>query len=133
MLLDAVLPAGNSRPGFSPKFQVALSGAAARVTGETGDALKRRLRTAGCDDGMDATGNCASPPPQAVQQSRAIANRTLEAPPFGRQWVPASASLRRPSSCVSTGPLHGEIKLPGAANASMRRAIGEHIRIGIET
>ena len=35
--------------------------------------------------------------------------------------------------CVSDKPLHGEIKLPGAANRFYERAIGEHIRIGIET
>ena len=33
--------------------------------------------------------------------------------------------------CVSDKPLHGEIKLPGAANRAYERAIGEHIRIGI--
>ena len=33
--------------------------------------------------------------------------------------------------CVSDKPLHGEIKLPGAANAFYERAIGEHLRIGI--
>jgi AMP nucleosidase len=35
--------------------------------------------------------------------------------------------------CVSDKPLHGEIKLAGAANRFYERAIGEHIRIGIET
>ena len=34
---------------------------------------------------------------------------------------------------VSDKPLHGEIKLPGAANAFYARAIGEHIQIGIRT
>ncbi|HEV3109577.1 MAG TPA: AMP nucleosidase, partial [Candidatus Binataceae bacterium] len=33
--------------------------------------------------------------------------------------------------CVSDKPLHGEIKLPGAANAFYERAIGEHLQIGI--
>jgi AMP nucleosidase len=33
--------------------------------------------------------------------------------------------------CVSDKPLHGEIKLPGAANAFYERAIGEHLNIGI--
>lgn len=35
--------------------------------------------------------------------------------------------------CVSDKPLHGEIKLPGAANRFYERAISEHIRIGIVT
>ena len=30
--------------------------------------------------------------------------------------------------CVSDKPLHGEIKLPGAANAFYDRAIGQHLR-----
>jgi AMP nucleosidase len=34
---------------------------------------------------------------------------------------------------VSDKPLHGEIKLPGAANAFYERAIGEHLKIGIAT
>jgi AMP nucleosidase len=33
--------------------------------------------------------------------------------------------------CVSDKPLHGEIKLPGAANAFYERAIGQHLQIGI--
>ena len=33
--------------------------------------------------------------------------------------------------CVSDKPLHGEIKLPGAANAFYERAIGEHLQIGL--
>jgi AMP nucleosidase len=33
--------------------------------------------------------------------------------------------------CVSDKPLHGEIKLPGAANAFYDRAIGQHLQIGI--
>ena len=33
--------------------------------------------------------------------------------------------------CVSDKPLHGEIELPGAANAFYQRAIAEHLQIGI--
>ena len=33
--------------------------------------------------------------------------------------------------CVSDKPLHGEIKLPGAANAFYERAVGEHLTIGL--
>ena len=35
--------------------------------------------------------------------------------------------------CVSDKPLHGELKLPGQANAFYERAISQHLRIGIET
>jgi len=43
-----------------------------------------------------------------------------------RMRVPYGALL-----CVSDKPLHGEIKLPGAANAFYERAIAEHLQIGI--
>ena len=33
--------------------------------------------------------------------------------------------------CVSDKPLHGEIKLPGAASAFYQRAVGEHLQIGL--
>jgi AMP nucleosidase len=33
--------------------------------------------------------------------------------------------------CVSDKPLHGELKLPGAASAFYRRAVGEHLLIGL--
>ena len=35
--------------------------------------------------------------------------------------------------CVSDKRLHGEIKLPGQANAFYERSISQHLRIGIET
>jgi AMP nucleosidase len=35
--------------------------------------------------------------------------------------------------CVSDKPLHGEIKLPGHANAFYERAISQHLQIGILT
>src|ERR1043166_6605089 len=33
--------------------------------------------------------------------------------------------------CVSDKPLHGEIKLPGQANAFYERAIAQHLQIGL--
>jgi AMP nucleosidase len=33
--------------------------------------------------------------------------------------------------CVSDKPLHGEIKLPGQANAFYERAISQHLKIGM--
>jgi AMP nucleosidase len=66
-----------------------------------------------------------------LNQSRAIAidmeSATIAANGF-RMRVPYGVLL-----CVSDKPLHGEIKLPGAANRFYERAIGEHIRIGITT
>jgi AMP nucleosidase len=64
-------------------------------------------------------------------KSRAIAidmeSATIAANGY-RMRVPYGVLL-----CISDKPLHGEIKLAGAANRFYERAIGEHIRIGIET
>jgi AMP nucleosidase len=35
--------------------------------------------------------------------------------------------------CVSDKPLHGELKLPGAANLFYQRSVSEHLAAGIET
>jgi AMP nucleosidase len=35
--------------------------------------------------------------------------------------------------CVSDKPAHGEIKLPGVSDRFYDRAIGAHLRIGLET
>ncbi|MEH6411738.1 MAG: AMP nucleosidase, partial [Hyphomonas sp.] len=114
------------------EVQVALQEAAARVTGETGDALKRRLRTGTVvttDDRNWELRFTASA--RRFNKSRAIAidmeSATIAANGY-RLRVPYGVLL-----CVSDKPLHGEIKLPGAANRFYERAIGEHIRIGIET
>ena len=64
-----------------------------------------------------------------INLSRAIAvdmeSATVATQGF-RMRVPYGTLL-----CVSDKPLHGEIKLPGAANAFYERAIGEHLQIGI--
>jgi AMP nucleosidase len=64
-----------------------------------------------------------------LSQSRAVAldmeSAAIAANGF-RFRVPYGTLL-----CVSDKPLHGEIKLPGAANAFYERAIGEHLMIGL--
>ncbi len=64
-----------------------------------------------------------------INLSRAIAvdmeSGTLAAQGY-RLRVPYGTLL-----CVSDKPLHGEIKLPGAANAFYDRAVGEHLLIGL--
>ena len=35
-------------------------------------------------------------------------------------------------ACVSDKPLHGEIKLPGAANAFYESAVAQHLEIGLK-
>ncbi len=130
-VLDAVLPPEIPVPPIA-EVQVALAAAAASVTGEKGEALKKRLRTGTVvttDDRNWELRFTASA--RRFNKSRAVAidmeSATIAANGF-RLRVPYGTLL-----CVSDKPLHGEIKLPGAANRFYERAIGEHIRIGIET
>ena len=130
-VLDAVLPPEIPVPPIA-EVQVALQQAAAKVTGEKGEALKKRLRTGTVvttDDRNWELRFTASA--RRFNKSRAVAidmeSATIAANGF-RLRVPYGTLL-----CVSDKPLHGEIKLPGAANRFYERAIGEHIRIGIET
>ncbi len=130
-VLDTVLPPEIPVPPIA-EVQVALQQAAAKVTGEKGEALKKRLRTGTVvttDDRNWELRFTASA--RRFNKSRAVAidmeSATIAANGF-RLRVPYGTLL-----CVSDKPLHGEIKLPGAANRFYERAIGEHIRIGIET
>jgi len=130
-VLDAVLPPEIPVPPIA-EVQLALAAAAAAVTGEQGEALKKRLRTGTVvttDDRNWELRFTASA--RRFNKSRAVAidmeSATIAANGF-RLRVPYGTLL-----CVSDKPLHGEIKLPGAANRFYERAIGEHIRIGIET
>lgn len=130
-VLDAVLAPEIPIPALA-EVQVALAEAAATVTGEKGDALKKRLRTGTVVTTDDRNWELRfSTTARRFNKSRAIAidmeSATIAANGF-RLRVPYGVLL-----CVSDKPLHGEIKLPGAANRFYERAIGEHIRIGIET
>ncbi len=130
-VLDAVLPPDIPVPPIA-EIQVALQEAAARITGDRGEALKRRLRTGTVITTDDRNWELRfSASSKRFNQSRAIAidmeSATIAANGY-RMRVPYGVLL-----CVSDKPLHGEIKLPGAANRFYERAIGEHMRIGIET
>jgi AMP nucleosidase len=111
--------------------QMALQEAAADVTGEKGAALKARLRTGTVVTEDDRNWELRwSQESQRMKLSRAIAidmeSGTIAAQGF-RFRVPYGTLL-----CVSDKPLHGEIKLPGAANAFYERAVGQHLQIGIQ-
>jgi len=130
-VLDAVLPPEVPVPPIA-EVQVALQDAAAEVTGETGEALKKRLRTGTVVTTDDRNWELRfSETALRFNKSRAIAvdmeSATIAANGY-RLRVPYGVLL-----CVSDKPLHGELKLPGAANRFYERAIGEHIRIGIAT
>jgi len=112
------------------EVQVALQQSVERVTGDRGEALKRRLRTGTVVTNDDRNWELRwSQERRRINLSRAIAvdmeSATIATQGF-RMRVPYGTLL-----CVSDKPLHGEIKLPGAANAFYERAIGEHLAIGI--
>lgn len=130
-VLDSVLAPDIPVPPIA-EVQLALASAAADVTGEAKAALKKRLRTGTVATTDDRNWELRiTETARRFNQSRAIAidmeSATIAANGF-RLRVPYGVLL-----CVSDKPLHGEIKLPGAANRFYERAIGEHIRIGIST
>jgi AMP nucleosidase len=130
-ILDDLVPPEIPVPALA-EVQMALQEAAARVTGERGDALKRRLRTGTVVSYDDRNWELRwSQERQRISLGRAIAvdmeSATLATQGY-RLRVPYGTLL-----CVSDKPLHGEIKLPGAATRFYQRAVGEHLRIGLET
>ncbi len=130
-VLDRDLPVEIPIPPIA-EIQIALHDAVARVTGDSGDALKRRLRTGTVVTYADRNWELRyMQEARRINQSRAIAvdmeSATIAANGF-RLRVPYGTLL-----CVSDKPLHGELKLPGAANRFYQRAVSEHLRAGIET
>ena len=112
------------------EVQVALQDAAASVTGQRGEALKRRLRTGTVVTNDDRNWELRfTQERKRINLSRAIAidmeSGTVAAQGF-RLRVPYGTLL-----CVSDKPLHGEIKLPGAANAFYETAVSQHLNIGL--
>ena len=130
-VLDDILPPEIPIPPIA-EVQVALNRAAEIVTGESGDALKARLRTGTVVTTDDRNWELQySRSALRFNQSRAVAIdmecATISAQGY-RFRTPYGALL-----CVSDKPLHGEIKLPGQANAFYERAISQHLRIGVAT
>jgi AMP nucleosidase len=130
-VLDDVLPPEVPIPPIA-EVQVALQRAAEAVTGESGDELKKRLRTGTIVTTDDRNWELHfTRSALRFNQSRAVAidmeSATIAAQGY-RFRTPYGTLL-----CVSDKPLHGEIKLPGQANAFYERAISQHLRIGIAT
>ena len=130
-VLDAVLPPDIPVPPIA-EVQVALQDAAAREIGGNADQVKQRLRTGTVVTTDDRNWELRfTTSARRFNQSRAIAidmeSATIAANGY-RLRVPYGVLL-----CVSDKPLHGEIKLPGAANRFYETAINQHIRIGIDT
>ena len=129
-VLDDVLPPEIPLPAIA-EVQNALFNATTTITGEDEDSVKRRLRTGTVvttDDRNWELRYAASS--LRFNQSRAVAidmeSATVAAQGY-RFRVPYGTLL-----CVSDKPLHGELKLPGQANAFYERAVSQHLRIGIE-
>lgn len=128
-ILDELVPTDVPLPALA-EVQLALQAAAAEVTGEAPDALKSRLRTGTVVTYDDRNWELRfSQERRRINLSRSIAvdmeSGTVAAQGY-RLRVPYGTLL-----CVSDKPLHGEIKLPGAANAFYERAVGEHLLIGL--
>ena len=130
-VLDDVLPIEIPLPAIA-EIQQALFSAAVEVTGEDPAQLKHRLRTGTIVTTDDRNWELRfTKSALRFNQSRAVGidmeSATVAAQGY-RFRVPYGTLL-----CVSDKPLHGEIKLPGQANAFYERAISQHLRIGIET
>jgi AMP nucleosidase len=128
-ILDGAVPPDIPIPALA-EVQVALQEAAANVTGDRREALKARLRTGTVVTNDDRNWELRwSQERRRINLSRAIAvdmeSGTVAAQGY-RLRVPYGTLL-----CISDKPLHGEIKLPGAANAFYDRAVGEHLMIGL--
>jgi AMP nucleosidase len=130
-IMDDVLPPEIPIPAIA-EVQLALARAAETVSGQSGDDLKRRLRTGTIVTTDDRNWELQfSRSALRFSLSRAVGidmeSATLAAQGY-RFRVPYGTLL-----CVSDKPLHGELKLPGQANRFYERAIEEHLKIGIET
>lgn len=128
-VLDDVLSPEIPIPPIA-EVQVALQRSAEMVTGETGEALKKRLRTGTVVTTDDRNWELRySLSAYRFNQSRAVAidmeSATIAAQGY-RFRVPYGTLL-----CVSDKPLHGELKLPGQANRFYEQAINQHLKIGI--
>jgi AMP nucleosidase len=130
-VMDDVLPVEIPIPAIA-EIQQALVQSAVEVTGESIQDLKSRLRTGTVVTTDDRNWELRyTLSALRFNQSRAVGidmeSATVAAQGY-RFRVPYGTLL-----CVSDKPLHGEIKLPGQANAFYERAISQHLRIGIET
>jgi len=129
-VLDNDLPLEVPIPAIA-EVQVALSAAVAKSTGLEGTEMKQRLRTGTVVSTDDRDWELRHDELSTFfNQSRAIAvdmeSATIAANGF-RLRVPYGTLL-----CVSDKPLHGEIKLPGMANAFYAERVSQHLKICLD-
>ena len=128
-VLDEILPTAIPIPALA-EVQLALAQAVVEVTGVEGQVLKDRLRTGTVVTTADRNWELRFDQlSMRFNQSRAIAidmeSATIAANGY-RFRVPYGTLL-----CVSDRPLHGEIKLPGMADAFYEERVSQHLQIGI--
>jgi AMP nucleosidase len=128
-VLDDMLPREIPVPALA-EVQVALAAAVSEITGAKGQVLKERLRTGTVVTTADRNWELRFQQlSMRFNQSRAIAidmeSATIAANGY-RFRVPYGTLL-----CVSDRPLHGEIKLPGMADAFYEERVSQHLQIGI--
>jgi AMP nucleosidase len=130
-VLNHDLPPDIPVPAIA-EIQVALSAAVAKISGDDATDMKQHLRTGTVvttdDRDWELRHDALS---TYFNQTRAIAvdmeSATIAANGY-RLRVPYGTLL-----CVSDKPLHGEIKLPGMANAFYQERVSQHFKIGLET
>ena len=130
-VLNNDLPPDIPVPAIA-EIQVALTDAVAKISGDEAADMKQHLRTGTVvttdDRDWELRHDALS---TYFNQTRAIAvdmeSATIAANGY-RLRVPYGTLL-----CVSDKPLHGEIKLPGMANAFYQERVSQHFKIGLET
>ncbi|GAB5489340.1 MAG: AMP nucleosidase [Parasphingorhabdus sp.] len=130
-VLDEVLPPSIPLPTIA-EVQLALTQAVREETGIDPSKLKQHLRTGTVVTTGDRNWELRFEQiAKRLNQSRAIAidmeSATVAANGY-RYRVPYGTLL-----CASDKPLHGEIKLPGMADAFYQERVGQHLAIGLRT
>lgn len=128
-VLDDVLPPSIPLPTIA-EVQQALTQAVQEETGIDHSKLKQHLRTGTVVTTGDRNWELRFEQiARRLNQSRAIAidmeSATVAANGY-RYRVPYGTLL-----CASDKPLHGEIKLPGMADAFYQERVGQHLAIGL--
>jgi AMP nucleosidase len=129
-VLDADLPTWVPVPALA-EIQKALETSVARITGLHGYELKTLMRTGtvATIDNRNWELHSQRLLLERFSQSRAIAldmeSATIAANGF-RFRVPYGTLL-----CVSDKPMHGQLKLPGMADAFYRARVDQHLQIGV--
>ena len=128
-VLDEVLPPSIPLPTIA-EVQLALTEAVQAETGIDKSKLKQQLRTGTVVTTGDRNWELRFEQiARRLNQSRAIAidmeSATVAANGY-RYRVPYGTLL-----CASDKPLHGEIKLPGMADAFYQERVGQHLAIGL--